>query len=112
MGCSGSVALGERHDACVEGTLQGQIQSSAHAERTNSSIQGSTVYLDDSSARLDARLNSRVERARERGEEGGNKDTEYSGLLEGCEVGELSTMAATRSASRDVGVPGCYLQVG
>ena len=52
-----------------EKLIQGRTGAIIDASRQNSRIQGSTVYLDDSSARLDAHFNSRVERARERGRE-------------------------------------------
>ena len=49
--------------------IQGRTGAIIDASRQSSRIQGSTVYLDDSSARLDAHFNSRVGRARERGGE-------------------------------------------
>ena len=55
--------------------IQGRTGAIIDSSRQNSRIQGSTVHLDDSSARLDAHFISRVERARER--LGRNKDTEY-----------------------------------
>ena len=57
------------HGRTKEEFIQGRTGAIIDASRQNSIIQGSTVHLDDSSARLDAHFTSRVGRARERGRE-------------------------------------------
>ena len=72
--CSGPAVVNERHDACMEGALQGQMKSSARAPmhmtiHGNSSIQEHMDDRDYPCARLTACIrNLRLERSQEVGQ--------------------------------------------